>query len=82
MRTLSAFATLTVGVARRALSAFVTLLVAVAIVPVRVAAVESQWLTGQPPEPGDRTEARLVSSWHVMAPDPAPDTADPPIRPD
>ncbi len=66
MRTLLTLATLIVGLAKRALSGFVTLLVAVALVPLRVAAVESQWLSGQGPKPADPTEALLVSSWHFM----------------
>jgi hypothetical protein len=84
MRTLSTLATLIVDLAKRALSAFVTLLVAVAIVPLRVAAVESQWLSGQAPKPADPTEALLVSSWHLSPRQPvpqssqAPDPADPP----
>ncbi len=84
MRTLSTLATLIVGLAKRALAAFVTLLVAVALVPLRVAAVESQWLSGQAPKPADPTEALLISSWHFMPrrpvarSRPAPDPADAP----
>ncbi len=83
MRTLSTLATLIVGLATRTLSAFVTLLVAVALVPIRIAVVESRWLAGQSaPDPEDPTESLLVSSWHVMQrqpvarSDPAPDRAD------
>ena len=84
MRMLSKLATQIAGLARRVLSALVTFLVAGAIVPVRVAAVESQWLSGQAPGPADPTEALLVSSWHFMPrqpavrSSPAPDLADTP----
>ena len=84
MRPLSTLATLIVGLAKRTLSALVTLLVAVAIVPIRIAVVESRWLAGQSaPDPADPTESLLVSSWHVMQrqpvarSSPAPDPADP-----
>ena len=83
MRTLSILVSLIVGLAKRILSAFVTLLIAVALVPVRVAAVESRWITGQTADPADPTEALLDSSWHfkprrpVARSGPAPDPADP-----
>ena len=61
-----------------------TLLVAVAIIPVRVAMVESRWFTDHSgPGTKDPTEALLDSSWHfkpqrpVARSRPAPDTADP-----
>ena len=50
----------------RTLSTFATLIVGVAIVPIRIAVVESRWLAGQSaPDPADPTESLLVSSWHV-----------------
>ena len=85
MRTHSTLATLILGFAGRALSALVTLLVAVAIIPLRVAMVESRWFANQPgSDTADPTEALLVSSWHikprrsVAQSRPAPDSADQP----
>ncbi len=85
MRTPSTLANMILGLAGRALSGLVTLLVAVALIPIRVAMVESQWFVDQrTPYSKDPTEALLVSSWHFMRrrpvarSDPAPDPADPP----
>ena len=85
MRRLSTLATQTADLAGRALSAIVTLLVAVAVVPVRVAMVESQWFTDRSGRgTTDPTEAFLDCSWHfkprrpVASSSPAPDPADPP----
>ncbi len=65
MRKLWKLATSIVGLAKRAPSAFATLLVAVAIIPVRVAMVESQWFTNRSgSDTADPTEALLDSSWH------------------
>ena len=84
MRMLSTLATQIAGLVGGALSAFVTLLVAVAIIPVRVAMVESRWFVDRPgPDTADPTEALLVSSWHinprrpVAQSSPAPDRVDP-----
>ncbi len=85
MRRLSTLATQTADLVGRALSAIMTLLVAVAIIPVRVAMVESQWFTDRSGRgTTDPTEALLDSSWHFKPrrPEarsrPAPDPADPP----
>ena len=85
MRSLSTLATQTAELAGRALSAIVTLLVAVAIIPVRVAMVESQWFTDRSgPRTADPTEVLLESSWHfkprqpAAKSSPAPVPADPP----